>query len=144
MDGKSLDIEITQGSTFELLIPINDVNGAPLDMTGYTGGTAGARSKIRKAYSDAAATCSFVAAILANAGILTAISNGQCHLTTADIAALEPDASGKCYILLTLSATATAAIPKGNYVWDCEIEDTYGFVFKPYRGAVTVLPEVTK
>lgn len=46
--------------------------------------------------------------------------------------------------LLSLSATASAAIPAGGYVYDCEIEDATGFVIKPLRGKAIILPEVTR
>lgn len=139
------NLEITNGSTFELLALINDVNGTPLNMTGYTGGTAGARSKIRKKASDVAASATFTVSILNKTGVLAAIAAGQCHITTAEIAALKADSVGKCYVLLRLTATDTAALAKGCYqIWDLEIEDTSGFVFKPFTGSVTVLPEATK
>lgn len=138
------DISIIQGATFEWLLLVNDVNGAPLDMTGFVGGTAGGRGMIRKKYSDVAALKSFAITIINKTGVLAAITAGTCHLTTAEIAALELDTAGKCYLLIRLSATDTAALTKGAAVYDIEIEDTTGFVFKPYTGAVNVTPEATK
>lgn len=138
------DIKITQGSTFEWWMLIKDVNGTPLDMAGFTGGTAGARGKIRKKYSDAAALASFTITILNKTGMLAAITAGTAHLTTAEISALQPDTSGKCYLLVRLTATETAALAKTTAVYDIEVEDSTGFVFKPYTGTVTVGPEATK
>lgn len=138
------DLEVTQGSTFEWLMLINDINGSPLDMNSYTGGTAGARGKIRKKYTDLAATASFTCSILNNTGVSAALTSGTLHLTTAEIAALKADTYGKCYVLATLPATTTAGIAKGTYVYDIEIEDGTGFVFKPYAGTVIVSPEATK
>lgn len=138
------NIKITQGSTFEWWMLVNDVNGAPLDMTGFTGGTAGARGKIRKKYTDATALASFTITILNKTGLLAAIAAGTAHLTTAEIADLQPDTVGKCYLLIRLTATETAALVKATGVYDIEVEDSTGFVFKPYTGSATVGPEATK
>jgi hypothetical protein len=46
--------------------------------------------------------------------------------------------------LLSLTAVVTAGITAGKYFYDCEIEDSSGFVFKPLRGKAMVIPEVTK
>jgi hypothetical protein len=138
------DIEIIQGSTFEWLILVKDVNGLPLNMTTYTGGTAGVRGKIRKKTSSADVITSFTVSILNNTGVLAAMTAGRCHLTTAQIAALQTDAVGKCYALLILEAATTDTIGKGPYVYDVEIEDTTGFVFMPFSGAVTMVMQVTR
>lgn len=138
------NIKIVQGSTFEMLALIKDVNGDPLDMTGFTGGTAGARGVYRKKYTDAAALETFTITILNKTGVEAAIAAGTCHLTTAEIAALEPDTSGKPYLLIRLTATETAALAKATGVYDIEVEDTLGFVFKPFTGTVEVGPESTK
>jgi len=139
-----MDLEIVQGSTFEWLILVKDVNDAPLNMVGYTGGTAGARGMIRRAYSDAAATKSFTITILNKTGVVAAVAAKTLHLTTTQIAALELDAVGSCYLKVWLTATETAALAKGIYVYDIEVEDTTGFSFKPYSGEITVTAEATK
>lgn len=140
----TLNHTVKQGDSFEWLILILDVNSSPLDMTSYTGTTAGARGMIRKKYSDALPTETFTISRLNKTGILSAISNSLCHLTTAEIAALQTDASGKCYLLVTLAATETAGMLKGTYYYDIEIEDTKGFVFTPYTGTFTITQEATK
>lgn len=137
------DIEIKQGKTFEWLILALDVNGAPLNMAGFTGGTAGSRGMIRKRYSDTTPVATFDMVVLNKSGVLDAVASGACHLTTAQIAALEENSAGVCYILVTLAAAATAVIPQGEYVYDIETEDTTGFVDENYRGQVVVLPEAT-
>jgi len=54
-----------------------------------------------------------------------------------------PDAvNGK--VRLLLSASETAALLKGRYVYDIEIEDGVGKVAKIYKGFVIVYPEATK
>ena len=142
--GTQFDLTVIQGSSFEWLIKVLDVNGSPLNMTGYTGGTAGARGQIRKKYEDVSPTKSFTITILNKTGINSAITAGNCHLTTQEIADLEPDSAGKCYLLVRLPASDTTSLIKGNYFYDIEVEDTTGFVFKPYFGQVSVLPEATK
>lgn len=137
------DLSMEQGTTFEWLVLINDVNGVPLNMSGYVGGTAGARGMIRKRYSDTTILKSFTISILNSTGVNTAITAGQVHLATADVAALQPLASGSCYLLIRLVAADTAALPT-TCVYDIEIEDTTGYVFKPYRGNISVLPESTR
>lgn len=139
-----LNLDISQGSTFELLLLVKDVNKDPLDMTLYSGGTAGARGMIRKKYSDTSPIETFTISILNKTGVLAAIAVSQCHITDEEIAALEPDTSGKCYLLIRLTAAETAALAKGVAYYDIEIEDTYGFVFKPITGTVTIGPEATK
>lgn len=143
------NITIVQGSSYEDLYLVNDVNGDPLDMAPYTDvgtktQTSGARGMIRKKFEDVAATASFTMDILNNTGLRAAITAGKLHLSDTEVAALLPDASGKCYILVTMTATVTKAIAKGTYKYDHEIEDITGYVFKPYFGTCTVLPEATK
>lgn len=139
-----LNLDISQGSTFELLLLIKDVNKDPLDMTLYTGGTAGARGMIRKKYSDTLPIETFTISILNKTGVLAAMAVSQCHITDEEIAALEPDTAGKCYLLIRLTAAETAALTKGVAYYDVEIEDTYGFIFKPIQGTVTIEQEATK
>jgi hypothetical protein len=143
MAAEQLDIEIEQGSTFEWLILVRGINGAPLDMTNYVGGTAGARGHIRKTYSDLNPMAIFSISTLNKTGVLQAISNGILHLDQPSIDALVSDGAGKCYLLVRLSASDTAGISTKG-VYDIEIEDTYGYVFKPYRGAVGIAKEATK
>lgn len=129
---------ITQGDTLELLIPINDVNGNPLDMSGYVGGTAGARGGIYKKSGDADPVKPFAVTILDKSGVLAAIAAGLFRATDDEIAALSPDNVGKRYLLVRLTAAETKALAIGGYMYKIEIEDTLGFVWKPYKGPVTV------
>lgn len=139
-----LNLDIIQGSTFELLLLVKDVNDDPLDMTMYTGGTAGARGMIRKSFSDTLPIETFNISIMNKTDILNAIAISQCHITDEEIATLEPDTSGKCYLLIRLSASETAALNKGRAYYDVEVEDTFGFVFKPISGTVNIGSEATK
>lgn len=129
---------ITQGDTFEWLIPVNDVNGNPLDMSGYTGGTAGARGGIYRKSSDADPIKPFAVTILDKSGVLAAIAADLFRATDTEIAALSADNTGKRYLLVRLTATETKSVAIGGYMYKIEIEDTLGFVWKPYKGQVTV------
>lgn len=143
MPAEQLDIDIEQGSTFEWLILVRGIGGNPLDMTNYVGGTAGARGHIRKTYSDPNPMAVFSISTLNNTGVLDAITNGLLHLDQSSIDALVSDSAGKCYLLVRLDAAATAGIASKG-VYDIEVEDTYGYVFKPYRGTVGIVKESTK
>ena len=46
--------------------------------------------------------------------------------------------------LLSLTATTTAAMDAGKWVYDCEIEDVDAFVLKPLRGQALVTREATR
>ena len=110
--GEQLDLECRQGTTFSWDInPINGPDSLPLDLTGYT-----LRGKIKKKYSDPAATMTFVASF-------PAPSTGHGRLT--------------------LSASTTAVPDAGRYVYDVELEDGAGTVVPLYYGCFCLLPEVT-
>ena len=59
---------------------------------------------------------------------------------TAAIA--NPSTNGK--INLGATATATAAVEEGIYVYDLEIESSAGTVTRILEGTITVTPEVTR
>lgn len=141
---ETYDHTIYQGDTFEWLILIEDVNGLPLDMSGYVGGTAGPRGMIRKNPKAADVLAEFDIYTLTGSGVLTAISNSQYHADADTIASLEDDSVGSCYLLIRLNADVTATLPAKRLAYDIELEDTYGYVFKPYVGSFTVLGENTR
>lgn len=138
------DHTIYQGDTFEWLVLIEGIDGLPLDMSGYTGATAGARGMIRKNPKAVDVLATFDIFTLNGSGVLTAISTSQYHADAATIASLEDDAVGSCYLLIRLDADVTAALPAKRLTYDIELEDTYGYVFKPYAGSFTVLGENTR
>ena len=47
-------------------------------------------------------------------------------------------------VILTLTDEATAAIPKGVYVYDVELVAANGNVYKVIKGKIRVTPEATK
>lgn len=133
------NLTINRGDTFEWLIPLSDVAGAPLDMTGFTGGTAGTWGKIYKNPGDAVAVKSFTISVLNKTGVLAAIAAGLFRpLTAAQIAALPDDTAGKCFLLVRLTDTDTAALPVGGYVYEIKTKDTHAFAFTPYKGPLTI------
>lgn len=87
--------------------------------------------------------------IFANGGVGCTI-RGQLRTTydatakTDFTAAITTTTAELLTCLASLSATTTAGMAAGTYVYDIEIEDTTGFVLKPLRGRAIVLPEVTK
>jgi hypothetical protein len=118
------DIDVKQGSTYELLITIKDPNDTEIDLTGHT-----FRGQIRTSTSDSTiqAAFSFVLADqVTNTGEVTA----------------------------TLSASATAAIslPENDkptrkitkMIYDIESEDAGGIVTRWLEGDANISPEVTK
>lgn len=84
-----LNLQIQQGTSFETEVTIEESSGVPLDLSGFT-----LRSEMRKHYTSANTTATFVASTLAPvAGKLT----------------------------LGLTAATTAAIKAGRYLYDVEI-----------------------
>jgi len=53
-----------------------------------------------------------------------------------------PSAEG--LVTISLTDEITAAIPKGNYVYDLELVTPLGHVFKVIKGKIRVTPEATK
>ena len=47
-------------------------------------------------------------------------------------------------VTVTVSATAMAAIPSGNFVYDLEVQSGDGIVTRLLQGKFTVTPEVTR
>lgn len=106
---------IIQGDTFQLPFTVTDV---------WVAGALTIRGQLRTSYTDAA-DVPFTCAVLSR--------NAATGTTPATVSCMA-----------TLSATDTAAMSAGSYVYDIEIEDTAGFVLKPLRGKAKVLPEVTR
>lgn len=116
MAAERFDFTIEQGATFKWYITINDPDDPtkPLDLTGYA-----VRSQGRVKYDSTTTTFSFVCIV-------------QDQVTD----------TGK--VLLYLTDETTAAIAKGRYVYDVELESYDGEVARLYQGYVTVSPEVTR
>jgi hypothetical protein len=106
---------LDQGATFALSIVYKDNEGVPINLTGYA-----AAMQIRDAYDSSAAVLSL-------------------NTTTGGISIV--GAEGK--INITATASQTAAIPFGEYVYDLEISLS-GVVTRVIKGVVSVSPEVTR
>ena len=112
----STDLTIAQGATYSQVI--NWKTGSPaafVNTTGYT-----ARMQLRTSYSSASATLELTTA------------NSRITLTNAGV------------ITLSLTATETAALTAGRYVFDLELVSSGGQVTRLLEGIVTVTPEVTR
>lgn len=105
---------LDQGSTWNLEVLYKDANNAVINLTNYT-----AALQLRKAY-DASAALSLDTT---NGGIVITGNLGK--------------------IAITATATQTAAIVSGDYVFDLEIASG-GVVSRILQGTVYVSPEVTR
>lgn len=110
------NIKIEQGATFRFEIVYRDSNSAIVNLTGFT-----ARMQIRPIPSS---TTILVNASTANGKIVITPSQGR--------------------IVVTLSATETAALDFTTARYDLEIEATDGTVTRLIEGVVTLSPEVTR
>lgn len=112
----SHDLVIPAGSTYSQVI--NWKTGSPaafVNTTGYT-----ARMQLRTSYSATSATLELTTA------------NSRISLTNAGV------------ITLSLTATETAALAAGRYVFDLELVSAGGIVTRLLEGICTVTPEVTR
>lgn len=125
MQGSQYDLEMNQGSTFELYLTVNEANGNTKNLAGYT-----AAMQIRSTYSSSTAAETLSSA---NGEIVIAPSVGKINVT--------------------LSAARTANIkvdmnnkkpPRSTYVYDMELSDAAGKTFKLLYGDVIVYGEVTR
>lgn len=124
MPNNKYNIEMIQGSTFELYLTVKESNGAFKDLSGYT-----ASMQIRSSYSSSVVTETL------------STSNGEIVINTSSSS-----------INLKLPAARTAAIkvdmdngspPRSKYVYDLELE-TGGDVSKLIFGDVNIYGEVTR
>lgn len=111
----ALDFTMPQGSVFRRVLTIK-VSGTALDLTDFT-----ARMQIRSSH---------------------AATSTVADLTTANGKIVLGGTAGT--VTLLLSATVTAAITAGTYVYDLELVDTDGEPLRWVEGTVTVTPEVTR
>lgn len=119
------NITMWQGSTFSLMLTVQDDDGVVQNLTNYS-----AVMQIRTSYKS---------------GVVAET------LTTDDGEIYIDGTAGVIY--LSLSAERTAAMdvnltngtpPRSNYVYDLELTDSYGNVIKLIYGSVTLYGEVTR
>ena len=116
MSAGTYDILIEKGATFQLSLTWKAPNGTPYDLTGYT-----ARMQVRKAYSS---TTTLLSLTSANSDIVLGGVAGT--------------------IIVTATATATAAIDATRGVYDLELVAPSGVVTRVLKGDVEISPEVTR
>lgn len=109
------DLCIPQGATFSRVIRYK-ADGANVNLTGYT-----ARMQIRPTAASATTTLSLTT------------ENGRIAL-----------GGSAGTITLNISATDTAAITAGRYVYDLELVSAGGIVTRLLQGIVTVSANVTR
>lgn len=106
--------DVEQGSTFQWEIYLLDTDG--VTPLDLTGCIV--RSMLRKSYSDVNPALTFTCTV-------------------------NPDpTTGR--VIISATATQMAAVAKGKYVYDVEVQDFVGVVFKPYKGCMCITPEATK
>jgi tRNA threonylcarbamoyladenosine modification (KEOPS) complex Pcc1 subunit len=110
------DIVMDQGATFSRVFYWQDSQALPVNLSGYT-----ARMQIRQEVDSSTAALS---------------------LTTENSRIALGGAAGT--ITLTVSATDTAAVAGGEYVYDLELISGLGTVTRLLQGCFTVDAEVTR
>jgi hypothetical protein len=116
MAAGTLDLFVEQGSTFSYTLTLNDDQGNPIDLTGYT-----ARMQLRRTINAP------------DVLITLTTSNGRIAITPL---------TG--VIVLTIEAAATASLSFQSAVYDLEIESSGGIVTRIIQGKVSLSPEVTR
>lgn len=111
-----LDFTIEQGATFNLLLTW-EINGVPVNITNWT-----ARLQARVDVEETETVLS-----------LTSVAGGGITLGGA---------AGT--ISLDRTATQTALLPAGGYIYDLELISGAGAVTRLIQGEVVISPEVTR
>lgn len=109
-------LEINQGADLEISFILNNENGTPINLTGYT-----ARMQLRTSYNSATV---------------------EMELTTANGRIVITPLLGK--IALNAPASITTNLVAQQYVYDLEMVSGSGYVTRVVQGDVIVSPEVTR
>lgn len=109
-----LDLDCYQGASFDYLLNWN-TGGTPVNLTGY-----GARMQVRET-ADATAV---LMSLTAGTGITLGGTAGS--------------------VFLEATATTTAALPHGQFVYDLELVSGAGYVTRLVEGNFTVSAEITR
>lgn len=121
LDFSSGDYQIREGSTFLVVLVIQDAQGNPLNMSEWVG---------------APPACMFKNAFADDAGVVT-----NCPQPT--MAWLNGGVGGEMTLELTAASTVTASVKTGRY--DIEITHTAtGKIARPFMGQWAVDKEVTR
>lgn len=126
MEDNRYNITMWQGATFNLVITVQDADGAAQNLTSYS-----ARMQIRPSYDSGIVTESLTTA---NGEISIAAATGNVTL------ALSAARTANIYV----DPLGTTKPPKTTYVYDLELIDNANTVTKLLYGDVIVLAEVTR
>jgi hypothetical protein len=107
-----VDIDIYQGTEFDLRLVLKDSAGAPFNLSGYS-----ARGQIKRRFSDA---------------------SGICPLTVTPTSGFL--ASG--YLDIFIAATGTVNLPVMQALYDIQIYDNSSYVEQFVKGYANIYPEV--
>lgn len=120
------DINIQQGSSYDLMLVVKDANGDPKDLSNHS-----ARMQVRTSYGSSTPV---VDVSTANGGITINSSEGAIliQIPAANTANIKVD------------LTKSAKPPYSVYVYDLELTDSLGKISKLIYGDVTVYGEVTR
>lgn len=127
----SYDLNITQGSSYNIRLKTKDANGVALNLSGYH-----VSGYIKNKYSDSNYLLNLEPSIVSGQSVPTVPSN------------LLNDAIFSGLIDINLHPTGTAALPITQAIYDIEIysgtaEDRESMVFKVLNGKANVHPEST-
>jgi hypothetical protein len=124
----SYDLNITQGSSFNVRLTTKDSNGDALNLSGYH-----VSGFIRNKYSDADGLLNLEPEIFSGQSVPTTPANWW------------NDAIFSGFIDINLSAKATSVLPITQAIYDIEIylDDTETSVFKVLNGKANIYPEAT-
>lgn len=114
MSAGTLDFTIEQGATFNLLLTW-EINAVPVNLTGYT-----ARLQARVDVQDTTTVLS----LTTGAGLTLGGAAGT--------------------ISIDQTATQTALLPAGEYVYDLELLATNATVTRLVQGELNISPEVSR
>ena len=103
-----------QGATFSFVWSWEDSEGVKVDLSTF----AGIRMQVRKNYGG-----TLIVELTTANGRITIDSNED--------------------VTLQLTATETTTLPPGNYVYDLEVENVDGTVYRLIEGQFKITPEVT-
>lgn len=115
MAAGSYNIVCDQGATFSLALTYKDGNNDPINLTGCT-----ARMQVRQRFDSG----STILSLTNTSGLALGTTNGR--------------------IVITISATATAALEPGDFIYDLEIQSADTAVTRIIQGKFKTRPEVTR
>lgn len=111
-------VDIEQGADWNLYLIFQEANGTATDLTGFS-----LRMKIKTNYTE-------------NNGVLVA------NLTSPSGGISVTSLTGGLAIV-TMTATTTANLTSGNYLYDLKLISPTGLVDREFQGGAVVLPGVT-